>query len=186
MVVIKENLSEYQSIKNLSKKFHLPFRFSTVIDAQLDGSKHPWKHRIPVSEGVKLEMGNQKFRNNWEKSAKDREKAIQKRKKYLYYCNGGLHTFHLNPYGNLSFCTLMQTNLNIRKKSFEEIFYKNFPKIRAELTSQRYKCNTCKIRGLCDQCPVRAKLNTDNPKKIVNYFCKYAHLRAKFLNYRKS
>jgi len=182
VVVMKENLHEFYAIKKMAEKFNILFRFSTVIDAKLDGSKDPFKHRISINKGVELEMATKDYRKGWEESSREREKEMEKRRGYLYYCNGGLHTFHLNPFGDLSFCTFMHSGLNVRNKSFKEIFYKYFPKIRSQLVPENYKCNNCKIRSICDQCPARAKMNTGDSTKIVNYFCKYAHLRAKYVN----
>ncbi|MGB9680888.1 MAG: radical SAM protein, partial [Minisyncoccia bacterium] len=83
VVVMKENLHEFYAIKKISKKFKTPFRFSTVIDAKLDGAKDPFKHRISISKGVEIEMATKEYRKKWKKSSKERKKEMEKRKKYL-------------------------------------------------------------------------------------------------------
>jgi len=82
-VIIKESLSEFYSIRRLAKQLNTPFRFSTVIDAKLDGSKDPYKHRFSISDGVKPEMANKEFKNKWKNRSKNVEN--QKKEKIFIY-----------------------------------------------------------------------------------------------------
>ncbi|MFH0812089.1 MAG: SPASM domain-containing protein, partial [Pseudomonadota bacterium] len=93
----------------------------------------------------------------------------------------GLNSFHIDPYGKMSVCTMSRyPDYDLRHGSFQDGYYNFFPKILAQkLKDKQNKCDRCEILALCGQCPGLAQLESGNPEKPVGYLCRVAHLRAK-------
>ena len=105
----------------------------------------------------------------------------------LYNCGAGLNSFHIDPYGKMSVCTMSRyPAYNLRHGSFQDGYYNFFPKILSQkLKDEQNKCNQCEMLALCGQCPGLAQLENGDQEKPVEYLCRVAHLRAKAFHAKK-
>jgi radical SAM protein with 4Fe4S-binding SPASM domain len=105
----------------------------------------------------------------------------------LYFCGGGMNSFAVNPYGEMSICVLSQKETyNIRENGVRYGWETFLGRVRLEKKRQRpTKCSTCKIQSLCGMCPATAELeNADgDPESPVEFLCEVAHLRAMALGF---
>ena len=177
-VVMTLNRDEIDKIKRYVEELGLDFRFDALINAGLDGNKNPCKVRISPEEVVKLDIEDEERSKAWIEFCQKFWGPVESGK--LYNCGAGLNSFHIDPYGKMSVCTMSRyPNYNLRQGSFQEGYYNFFPKILSQkLKDRQNKCDRCEMLALCDQCPGLAQLETGDPEKPVEYLCRIAHLRA--------
>ncbi len=184
---LKENKTQIAKIKrwahNLpgkSKENLYNFRYDSIIYPRLNGDTSPCRLRLNQKElnaVHKLDPDIKKEHQNY--LAKDFPSGKIPRRA-LYYCNTYRDHFYINPFGRLKFCSNTDKfSVDLRKVSFTQGFYKEFPK----LTMERFKtdsiCRTCRIREICFSCPAAAFLETGDEEKPVKYFCRLAHNTVK-------
>jgi radical SAM protein with 4Fe4S-binding SPASM domain len=97
----------------------------------------------------------------------------------LYECGGGVNTFAIDPYGDLSICVLSHFDrYNVREGTVREGWEQFLRKVRMRRISRVTKCTRCALKSLCGSCAANAELETGDPEAPVDFLCKTAHLRA--------
>jgi radical SAM protein with 4Fe4S-binding SPASM domain len=148
-----------------------------MIYPKLDGSSEPCRFRLSPEEVITLDNSD----GDCEEQMLTEEEAPLLTDN-LFRCAAGISSFHINPYGELIFCTFMRKpSFDLKKGSFKEGFYTLYPKIRSAKYQTNSRCKDCKIFYLCSQCPALAKLENDDWEKPVEYFCQLAHKEAQQL-----
>jgi radical SAM protein with 4Fe4S-binding SPASM domain len=177
-VVMTVNKHEIGKIKKYVEELGLDFRFDAMINAGLEGNSNPCMVRISPEEVVKLDIEDEERTRGWTEFCEKFWGPVQSGK--LYNCGAGLNSFHIDPYGKMSVCTMSRyPNYDLRYGSFHDGYYNFFPKILAQkLKDEQNKCDQCEMLVLCGQCPGLAQLESDDPEKPVEYLCRIAHLRA--------
>lgn len=176
--VMTLNKDELWDIKKYAEDLGVEFRFDPILNAKLDGSKGPCQLRISPEEVVKLDLADEKRLKEWKEFCDKFLNPVKSDK--LYTCAGGLTSFHIDCYGELSLCIMSRNpSYNLLKGSFQESWYDFIPKIREQKPKGEYKCAKCDIFPLCSQCPGWAILENGNPEVPVEYLCQIAHLQAK-------
>ncbi len=177
-MVMTPNKDEIREIERYVKGLGLDFRFDALINAGLGDNKDPRNVRISPEEVVKLDIEDEEASKEWIEFCQKFWGPVQSGK--LYTCGAGLNSFHIDPYGKMSVCTMSRVpSYDLRQGSFQDGYYNLFPKILAqELKDKQNKCNQCEMLALCGQCPGWAQLETGDQERPVEYLCRVAHLRA--------
>lgn len=88
--------------------------------------------------------------------------------------------FHVDPYGNVSFCQLIKDprfRLNLRNDHFSDYWEKFMPaladKVRADI-EYRKNCGSCSLRNDCNWCPAYAFLEKRSFSAKIDYLCSLA------------
>jgi len=177
MILNKHELSE---MKKYADDLGVEFRYDPILNPMLNGSKKPLEVAITPEEVVALDLSDER---RWE----DLQEFWKKfkgapRSNHLYNCGAGLFTFHIDPYGKMSVCLLSRRpSYDLRQGSFRHGWYEFFPKIREQKRNKEYPCGSCELISLCGQCPGWAYLEHSDPERPVEYLCRTAQLRARFL-----
>lgn len=178
-LVTKQNYNELGEIKEFVENLGLEFRLSSMLHARLNQDTAPCNLRIEPEMVLEI---NERFNRDSiyeEELTNSKAKETQEPNYNLFRCAAGSDTFHVDPYGNMFFCsTVRRPSVNLLKDEISDGF-KLFKQLKTERFESSSKCQDCSIQHLCYQCPGRAYLETGNKEKPLAYFCKLAHLCAK-------
>jgi radical SAM protein with 4Fe4S-binding SPASM domain len=101
-------------------------------------------------------------------------------------CIAGRRDFHIDPYGGMSFCSLVkdpELRLDLRRMRFREAWEERLPaladKIKPGKTSFE-NCGSCRFRQDCRWCPVYAYLEHRDHGAKVEYLCAIAREESAF------
>ena len=159
----------------------LAFKFDAMMNPRLDCSRAPLGVRLTPEECVAFDVADPKRMDEW---TMFRNRALTPRASVgptddLYSCGGGLTSFAINPYGELSICTLSQRDLyDLRSGSFKDGWATFLRGVRSRKATRPTKCTTCQMKGMCGMCPANGELESGHPEVPVDFLCRTAHLRA--------
>lgn len=172
------NKHEMQAMQDYADDLGLEFRFDPVLNPMVNGSSKPYDVAISPEEVVAFDVNDEKRLESWQEFC---EKFLgpPRDPKALYTCGAGLSSFHVDPYGKMSFCVLSrEPEYDLRTEPFKVGWYDVFPRVRAQKRQKNYPCGTCELVSLCGQCPGWARLEHGDPEQPIEYLCRIAHLRA--------
>ena len=151
------------------------FKYDPFIYPRLNGDTSPLKFRLSFKEILSaIKEDPDMFLEHQKEMCKDFS-PLQKPSDYLYHCESWMHQAFINPYGRLKFCLFSERfSLNLRKGTFEEGFYKLFPRVSEEKFKTDSTCRNCSLRTVCRWCPAMAYLETGDEEKQVFYYCRLA------------
>ena len=117
------------------------FKFDAMMNPRLDCSRAPLGVRLTPEECVSFDVADPKRMDEWttfaERYLRPGEPAGAQHDD-LYQCGGGISSFAINPYGELSICTLSQRDMyDLRTGSFREAWEKFLRGVRAKKTRGR-------------------------------------------------
>lgn len=171
------NLHEYSALREYAGDLGVNLRYDPIIRPRPDGAKDPRDFRIKPSEVVDIDLVNPGAIEKW-LSVNKETFSIQKTD-YLYLCGAGVRSFHIDPYGQLSLCTLARSpSYSLLDGSFTEGWRDFLPQVRYQKATEDFKCRHCKVTSLCGRCPAFAQLENGDPETPIDYVCQIAHLRA--------
>jgi radical SAM protein with 4Fe4S-binding SPASM domain len=97
----------------------------------------------------------------------------------VYDCGGGVDSFALDPYGNMTICVLSHVDkYNVRDGSVREGWQHFLLGVRQKPSKSITKCTRCQLSSLCGSCPAQNELENGDPESPVDFLCRTAHLRA--------
>jgi radical SAM protein with 4Fe4S-binding SPASM domain len=97
----------------------------------------------------------------------------------VYFCGGGMKSFAVNPYGQMSICVIsQQETYDIRQGSVREGWEQFLSSVRTRKRTRLTKCVQCRIQSLCGMCPANGELENGDKESPVAFLCEAAHLRA--------
>jgi radical SAM protein with 4Fe4S-binding SPASM domain len=177
-VVITLNQHELNEMQALADSLGLSFRYDAMINAGVDRSGKPLGLRLPPSQIVQLDLSDKRRMPDW-LSFRERIKGSQHDPAQLYACGAGVHSFHIDPYGELSLCMMSrQQSYDLRRGTFQQGWDDFLAAVRARPASPAYTCNSCELLPMCGQCPGWAYMEHGDEQKKVNFLCQVAHRRA--------
>jgi radical SAM protein with 4Fe4S-binding SPASM domain len=160
----------------------VPFKFDAMMNPRLDCSQAPLGVRLSPEQCVELDLADDRRMVEWKLFA-DRSAgaplAHPAVNDDLYGCGGGLTAFAINPYGEMSICTLSQRDLyDLRAGTFDEGWHHFLRSVRGRKATAITKCRACQLKEMCGMCPANGELENGNPESPVDFLCRVAHLRA--------
>jgi radical SAM protein with 4Fe4S-binding SPASM domain len=179
------NRHELTSMKDFAEQeLGVEFKFDSLINPRIDCSRAPLAVRLSPEEVVALDL-------HWPNVAAEHRGNLQREidkptdlGNTVYSCGGGLKTFAIDPYGNMSICVLShQETYNIRNGSVREGWEQFLLEVRTREGRRLNKCTGCRIRSVCSMCPANGELENGDPESPVEFLCEVAHLRAKALGF---
>jgi radical SAM protein with 4Fe4S-binding SPASM domain len=176
------NKHEVVAMKDfVEQELHLDFKFDSLINPRIDCSQSPLAVRLSPEEVVALDL-------HWPKIAAEHREAAARdlaassaseKMDGVYSCSGGMNSFAVDPYGQMSICVLSHKDTyDIRLGTVKEGWDRFLLKVRARERKRISKCVKCRIRSLCSMCPANGELENGDPESPVDFLCEVAHLRA--------
>ena len=165
----------------------LEFKFDGLMNPRIDCSQSPLAVRLSPEEVVAIDLHPAKNRAEYRRLIEhdlSRPPTLEGRES-LYFCGGGMNSFAINPYGEMSICVLsQQETYNIREGGAKQGWDQFLGQIRLQKKRLRpTKCVTCKIQSVCSMCPANGELENGDPESPVEFLCEVAHLRAMGLGF---
>jgi radical SAM protein with 4Fe4S-binding SPASM domain len=157
------------------------FKFDGQINPRLDCSQSPLAVRLAPEEVVALDMSSPKGANEYRRLAKrDSENPPNLAQiDTVYFCGGGMNSFAVNAYGEMSICVIsQQETFDIRHEGLNETWEHSLHAVRTSKRTRMTKCVECRIQSLCGMCPANGEMESGDRESPVEFLCHVAHLRA--------
>jgi radical SAM protein with 4Fe4S-binding SPASM domain len=181
------NKHEVVAMKDfVEQELHLDFKFDSLVNPRIDCSQSPLAVRLSPEEVVALDFYWPKVAAEHRKTAERelQQSTIPAQSETVHSCGGGVNSFAIDPYGQMSICVLShQDTYDIRSGSVREGWQQFLLKVRTRVRKRITKCATCRIRSLCAMCPANGELENGDPESPVDFLCEVAHLRAMALGF---
>ncbi len=174
------NKTEIWEMKRLAKGFGVTFRFDSVLNPGLDGSRRPCTLRIDPEEVVRLDREDPEYCEAWVRACRAVIKLPPPRDT-LFTCGAGLSHFHIDAFGQLQMCTIArQPGYDLRRGSFRQGWREFLPHLLTQKETRRSPCRSCRYRPICLICPGWGQLEYGKSgERPVDYLCQIARLRAR-------
>jgi radical SAM protein with 4Fe4S-binding SPASM domain len=181
-VAVTVNKHEIFAMKELAEEMGVEFTFDGMINPRIDCSSSPLSMRLSPADLVELDLRDPSRAEEWRRLTTELAppplvpgEAVQ-----LYECGGGVNSFAIDPYGNLTICVLSHVDMyNLRNGSFLDGWDGYLHAVRQKTASPvPTKCTSCNLRTMCGMCPANGELESGDPEAPVDFLCQVAHLRA--------
>ncbi|HEX2834842.1 MAG TPA: radical SAM protein [Thermoanaerobaculia bacterium] len=180
-VALTINKHEVWSMKKFAADLGVEFKFDPMISPRIDCSASPLAVRLTPADIVSLDLEDPERVSEWRRLALDCSPLppVNPEEAFLYDCGGGVNTFAIDPYGDLSICVLSHFDrYNVRDGSMREGWEKFLYGIRAKRQTRVTKCTRCALKGLCGSCAANGELENGDAEAPVDFLCRTSHLRA--------
>jgi len=180
-ILMNLNRDEFFAMENMAKEWGVKFRFDAAVFPSLTGDKAPIELRVTAEEAVEKEFSDEHRAQGW----KDFFARMQKLpvRDTLYQCGAGKTHFHINPYGFLQPCLMVNgLTYNLSSGGFLTRWNEMYSAIKEKKAGNKNDCYQCQKRSLCGYCPGFFKLETGTEDVYSQYLCDMGHLRFEKIN----
>jgi len=175
-VLMTLNRHEFLAIEEMAKDMGVGFRFDAAIFPCLDGDMTPVQLRVAAREAVATEMADVKRLETWRDFYR-RQREIAPAET-LYQCGAGTSAFHVDPYGSLTPCLMLdEPSCNLARSTFRAGWQTVMPRLHERKASAGFACSTCEKRVLCGYCPAFFAIENGAEDVRSEYLCAIGHLR---------
>ncbi|MBN1665700.1 MAG: radical SAM protein, partial [Anaerolineales bacterium] len=179
-VLMNLNYHELEPMRQFAESLGVEFRVDPLINAGVVEVENPLATRITPEQVVWYDVHDEQSRQSWERSFQRIAAGEQPQDDRLYTCKAGTSSFHIDPYGRLSLCTLeREPYYDLRQGSFIEGWHSFLNPLAEVHFSPHSACGSCELRSACVRCPGRARLETGDPEGVSEYYCQVTQLRQK-------
>ena len=175
---------EIFAMRDFAESLGVPFKFDSMINPRVDCSQSPLEVRLTPEEVVELDLRDPRRMTAW-RDLNDRYRTAAMSpyvSNTVYDCGGGVGSFAVNPYGEMSICVLSQVDTyDLRRGRFREGWEQFLRRVRLQTRTRPAKCTSCEIRLMCTSCAAVNELENGDKEAAVDFFCRTNHLRAYLL-----
>ena len=180
-VAVSINRHEIGEMRQFAQELGCEFKFDPMINPRIDCSSSPLAVRLTPEEIVMLDLQTPERVAEWRRLAIDHAPAPppDDETPQVYDCGGGVSSFAVDPFGDLSICVLSHVDrYNVRTGTFKEGWEKDLARVRDRRITRRTKCTNCALKSLCGSCAANGELENGDAEAPVDFLCRTAHLRA--------
>lgn len=178
-ILMTINRHEFYEIENMAKEYGVKFRFDAALFPRFNGDKAPLNLRVSPEDSVDIEFSDETRASAWKKFFK-KFKIQSFSDDSLYHCGAGITAFHIDPYGNLKPCLMVNDiTYNLTKGSFLTGWHEAMSMIRDKKAGESYECNQCEKSYLCGFCPPFFSLENGKEDIRSEFICATGNLRFK-------
>jgi radical SAM additional 4Fe4S-binding domain len=184
-VAVSINKHEIPAMKQMAADRGVDFKFDGMINPRIDCSASPLAVRLTPSEIVEFDLDDVKRVSEWKRLAKDYGSPVyvEGEPRQVYECGGGVSSFAVDPYGELSICVLShKDSYNVRDGNFQEGWQDYIRAVRKRTITRPTKCTGCGLKAMCGMCAANGELENGDAESPVDFLCQVAHLRAMTLD----
>jgi len=174
------NKHEVSAMRKIAEDLGVEFKFDSMMSPRIDCSSSPLAVRLAPHEVVELDLDDPPKVAEWRRLAIDHAPPAPEPGEALeiYDCGGGVNSFAIDPYGDLSICVLSHFDrYNVVSGSFRE-GWEFLANVHRKPVTRPTKCTNCALRSLCGMCAANGELENGDPEEPVDWLCQVAHLRA--------
>jgi radical SAM protein with 4Fe4S-binding SPASM domain len=181
-VATSVNKHEVLAMKRFAEEeLGVEFKCDGQINPRIDCSQSPLAVRLTPEEVVALDLHGPKGMNEYRGLAERDLKSPPNLAQIdtVYSCGGGMNSFAINAYGEMSICTIsQQETFSVREAGLLRLWEESLLQLRARKRTRATKCVQCRIQSLCGMCPANGELENGDRESPVEFLCNVAHLRA--------
>ena len=181
-VAVTLNKHEVRAMQQFAEELGVEFRFDTEMNPRIDCSQSPLGVRLTPEECVEFDLQDPERVAEWHLFAEQFLRPVHtpETSDQLYHCGGGIDSFAIGPYGDMSICVLSQQDTyRLRTGSVHEGWHEFLLRVRDKKKITRAtKCVACELKAMCGMCPANGELENGDPEAPVDFLCQVAHLRA--------
>lgn len=180
-VALTINKHELKSMRQFAADLGVEFKFDPMISPRIDCSSSPLAVRLTPADIVSLDLEDPERVSEWRRLASDctPEPPADPESKLLYECGGGVNSFAIDPYGDMTICVLSHVDrYNVRDGSVREGWEHFLYSVRSRRITRVTKCTSCALKGMCGSCAANGELENGDAEAPVDFLCRTAHLRA--------
>jgi radical SAM protein with 4Fe4S-binding SPASM domain len=180
-VALTINKHEIPAMKRFAEELGVEFKFDPMINPRIDCSSSPLAVRLTPADVVSLDLDDPERISEWRRLALECAPPLPQEgeTRMLYECGGGVNSFAIDPYGDMTICVLSHVDrYNVRDGSVREGWEHFLQNVRKRPTTRVTKCTRCALKSLCGSCAANAELEMGDPEAPVDFLCRTAHLRA--------
>lgn len=169
-VLMTLNHHEFHDIENMAKDHGVTFRCDAAISPCLNGNSEPIRLRLNPREAVQIEFSSDDRARRW----RDYFYRMQglPETDALYNCGAGMMSFHVDPYGNLQPCLMVDDlKYSLCGGNFLKGWRDVIPHLRDRKATPGYPCSRCEKRALCGSCPAFSRLENGAEDVCSEYLC---------------
>lgn len=180
-ILMTVNKHEFFDIERKAREFGVRFRFDAEIFPCINGNKSPLGLRVPPEDAIRLEFSLEDRLTSWESYLEKTKGQVLSDK--LYNCGAGLTNFHIDPYGTLKPCLMVNTfTHDLTKGTFSDGWLDVLATIKDKKAGNLLSCNQCEKRSLCGFCPAFSKLENGSEHVRSEYLCAIGNQRFQFIH----
>ncbi|MFO7981711.1 MAG: radical SAM protein [Candidatus Aminicenantes bacterium] len=174
------NVHEFSQVRDIALRYCDLFRWDAGLVGGYPGCKnHPQSLRISPEEYVELGKKDP-VRDNEQKEFFENRSPSTPNRKSPFRCNVGYGEAHIDAYGYLHPCLLLESlKYDLKTGNIKEGWHKAVPQMLKNLSWKPGPCQTCKAANICGQCVGFAILEGCPPTGPVPYRCRLAKARIK-------
>jgi radical SAM protein with 4Fe4S-binding SPASM domain len=175
---------EIPMMRQMATDRGVEFMFDAMINPRIDCSSSPLAVRLTPSEIVELDLDNPERVSEWRRLARDHAPApyVEGESRQIYQCGGGINSFAIDPYGDLSICVLSHVDKYNVRDGFRQGWEQYLLDVRMREITRPTKCTACGIKSMCGMCAANGELENGDAESPVDFLCQVAHLRAETLD----
>lgn len=180
-VALTINKHEIASMKKFAADLGVEFKFDPMINPRIDCSASPLAVRLSPADVVSLDLEDPERVSEWRRLALECAPALpaEGEDRMLYECGGGVNSFAIDPYGDMTICVLSHVDkYNVRDGSVREGWESFLRNVRGRKATRETKCTRCALKSLCGSCAANGELENGDAEAPVDFLCRTAHLRA--------
>ena len=179
-LITRENVHEFEPLRDQVRRFGDRFVWGTrLLSSWSAGGGNPEAVRLSPQEAVALELREPERCAEWRKIVA-RVEGSPHSSGALFPCAIGRNGFHLDPYGEMRACMLLEgVGCNLRETSVGRAWRELIPQALAELENEGGQCSTCRLRAVCEVCPAFARMDHSPVGGPSPYHCALAAERMR-------
>jgi radical SAM protein with 4Fe4S-binding SPASM domain len=183
-VAVTINKHEIWDMQKFAEDRGLEFKFDSMMNPRIDCSQSPIAVRLSPEECVALDLADPRRLDEWKEFSDVYHGPVHTpaTSDQVYHCGGGVDSFAVSPYGEMSICVLSQNDLyDLKGGSVSEGWEDFLRKVRLRKMTRLTKCVACNLKAMCGMCPANGELEHNDPESPVDFLCQVAHMRAHLL-----
>lgn len=175
-ILMTYNRHEFYEIEDMARDWGLAFRFDPAIFPCFNGDKTPMHLRVSPQEAIEKEFSDEARMRQW-RDYFERMRG-NPASETLYECGAGLMSFHIDPYGALKPCLMVNSpRVDVSGGGFLTGWRDVIPRISEKQVDREFPCHKCEKRTLCGFCPAFFELENGSEDIRSEYLCAIAQSR---------
>lgn len=191
LIPMKDNYRQFKDMVALAKRLSRNYRIgapwlylSSCGDPEIN--EEILRQRLLPKDVIELDKPDLSY-EDWMEKESGHSYCHNKKDKYLFRsCVESRRDFHVDPYGNMTFCSFIREpnmRYDLKKGNFEEAWEEFIPSLagKVKITKEyEKKCGSCELKKDCRYCPVYGYLEHGRFGAKVDYLCAVAKENKKF------
>lgn len=174
----KGNVHDFERIRALCARYQDTFRWAAELAGSApESSGRPGDVGLDPAEVIALERQDPARWGEWRRMISTRQPAAGGDGR-LFRCHAGVSECHLDPYGRLTSCLMLQTaGYDVRSGSIREGWLRA-PELLAGIPWEPGPCQACDLAEVCRICPALSLRLGAPAAGPTDYHCTLGRCRA--------